>query len=159
MIATVVIAVSAALGGVRGPCQPDYFSTYPGVQVREIVFSEVDLSEQQCRVLGEITKAFLDHLRALNPEWAQRPVDERREKLKEQYYQHAVKAAAVGTEEQADRIGVNLEEVRETLFGGQSHAGSASSPSPSHHPAFLLSHMRVPDRRGHAGRTGKTRGQ
>jgi len=116
-----IIAVLLGMGG--GSCQPGYFPTYPGVEVREALFVGIDLSEDQCRVLEDMTTALHRRMRSMNAEWATKGREERRQKVKELYYEHALKAAAVAVEGQAERIATNLNEVREMLYGTPSAGG------------------------------------
>ena len=117
LTATVSMTVSVMLGAALGPCQPGYFADYPGAEVREALFVDSDLSEEQCRLLEDMTTALHEEMRSMTAEWAYKPVEERRQKVRELYHQHAVRAATIATEEQAERIAINLEGWRERLVG------------------------------------------
>ena len=116
LIATASMTVSVFLAGTVGPCQPDYFPDYPGATVRAALFVDIDLSEEQCRLLEDMTISLHEEMRSMNAEWANKPLQERRRKVGELYYQHAVRAATIATEEQAEPVAHNLEDVRKRLL-------------------------------------------
>ena len=100
------------------------------MKVREALFVDIDLSGEQCRLLENMTTALHEEMRSMTAEWAYKPVEERRQKVRELYHQHAVRAATIATEEQAERIAINLEGLGERL------AGKPPAPRASSDTAF-----------------------
>ena len=53
----------------------------------------------------------------MDVEWADKPREERRQKIRELYNQHATRSAAIATTGQATRVAQNLTKLRERLLG------------------------------------------
>ena len=123
MTAAFIVTIALMAGASTSPCGPEYMPTYPGAHVREALFTDVVLNQEQCEEMERVTREFLEYLRSINADWAIRPLDERRRKMRQLYCQHADTLIEVGTAAQRVTLERNMRRVRELLTSPEGDGG------------------------------------